>query len=285
MEFQSAADSPPEMPQSKRSREKSSPIPFSSTKKDQDDGVDSFDRPTALPHFKILWGFVNKYLGKQIQLYNRLRNGKEERVAFENLWMLFDSKDTIYCPLRRAGLDIYSTVGSLEHRAVGRHTPQAYRVVATAGGLSFARIMTPTSGLNEDSNPSIGAEINNEVNNIANVITQAQAATISRKARDSYSDFYVYCFFVDFNGIEYGMVREVFYFKPYERDIDIRTLQAYPAQFSTQNDMFLNRGKSFIDATNVSHMQYEGPTAGPNREDVSRNGPFVVLGAFGLHNL
>lgn len=282
VESRSATGSPLETPEVKRKREDSSSLPFSPAKSDRDDSVDSFDRPTALPHFQTFLRFVDKYLGKQIQLYDRLREGTEERVSFENLWMLFDSKDTIYCPLREAGQEEYSNVESSDHRPVRRHTPQAYRVVATAGGIPFARTMAPTSGMNgvdgsltrvSLTSPFMEADSKTEVNAIANIFTQAQVATISRKVRNSYSEFYVYCFYVDFNGIEYGTVREVFVFKPYEREMDIRTLQAYPSR-SVTNNMFLNRGQSFIDATKVCHMQYEGLTTGPNREDI--NSPVVV---------
>ncbi|KAI0193584.1 hypothetical protein EV127DRAFT_360831 [Xylaria flabelliformis] len=99
----------------------------------------SFDKPAALPHFQSFVAFVDKYLGKQINLYNRLREAKEERVAFENLWMLFESMDTIYCPLREVGQDekinLFDDTGNRpKHKPIRRHTPQAYRVVTASWG-------------------------------------------------------------------------------------------------------------------------------------------------------
>jgi hypothetical protein len=95
----------------------------------------------------------------------------------------------------------------------------------------------------------------------------SQSVDISRRIRSSYTELYVYCFYVDFNGIEYGTVREVFVFKPYEREVEIRNLQAYPVGYLAE-DGFLGRGKRFLDVTEISHLQYDGLTVGPAREEV-----------------
>lgn len=104
------------------------------------------------------------------------------------------------------------------------------------------------------------------VETLADILTQA--GKISRGIRNNCTNFYVYCFYLDFNGIEFGTVQDVSIFKPYKREINIQNLQAYPAQFAPLEKWFKN-GEKLIDATKVSHLQYEGLTAGPNRKEVS----------------
>ncbi|KAK3988845.1 hypothetical protein QBC44DRAFT_242802 [Cladorrhinum sp. PSN332] len=215
--------------------------------------------PEALTHFRVLIEFIDKYLAREVNLYHDLRAGSMERVAFENLWMLFEAGDTIFCPLREPGREAYLTTEGhgRAHRPVQRYTPQGYRVVATEGGL-------PISGsparqhvyYTHDGNP--------------------RRPPISSRVRGFYTDFRVYCYFIDFNGKEYGSVRDVFVFKPYERELDIRSLQAYPIVFA-DGSMLLNRGFKFVGATVVSHMQYEGLTVGANREEASFHFPSSFL--------
>lgn len=218
-----------------------------------DDSLEPFDRPSALPHFQALLAFVDEYLGKRIQLYERLREGKEQLIAFENLWMLFDAGDTIYCPLREAGTEEYFNLDGPAHTPIQRHAPQAYRVAATGGGMPLERVMAPTSRVSvRDKSTS----------------TLTHAIDLSWSIRDNYTEFNVYCFYVDFNGIEYGTVREVFIFKPYEREMEIRALPAYPDRYLVHDNLH-QRGEMFLQVTSISHLQYEGLAVGPNREEAS----------------
>ncbi|KAJ2988903.1 hypothetical protein NUW58_g3738 [Xylaria curta] len=241
---------------------------------DSEESIKAFDKPAALPHFEHFVAFVDNYLSKQIQLYARLRDAKEERVAFENLWMLFDSKDTIYCPLREVsqGEVLYAAEGD-NHEPVRRHTPQAYRVIATAGGTPLEKSLASTDKLGFV-NPTMteqGLDLQGVQFVLPGVVLPV--ATMSRKIRNNYNELYVYCFYVDFNGLAYGVVREVFVFKPYEGEMDIRSLQAYPIEYAT-NHTLLDRGKTFLQLTKVSHKRYEGLTTGPNREEI--NSPVIV---------
>lgn len=63
--------------------------------------------------------------------------------------------------------------------------------------------------------------------------------------------------------------------------MDIRTLQAYPTQFSTpkqsqvgtkislQNDRYLAWGNKFIDYTFISHLSFDGLTAEKSRQEIN----------------
>ncbi|RTE85317.1 hypothetical protein BHE90_000133 [Fusarium euwallaceae] len=250
--------------------EENDALPFAKVSGSNDDALEAFDWPSALPHFQVLLAFVDEYLGEQIQLYERLRMGKEQHIAFENLWMLFDVGDTIYCPLREAGTEEHFNVEGPghTHTPIQRHTPQAYRVVATNGGMPYERVMAPSSKMrgNDKSVAIVGTGTQTGAEAIASVLTHP--AELWGKVRNNYTEFNVYCFYLDFNGVEYGSVREVFVFKPYEREMEIRALQAYPDRYMIE-DQLRQRGEMFLDVTRISHMQYEGLTVGPSREEAS----------------
>ncbi|RSL82429.1 hypothetical protein CEP51_005150 [Fusarium floridanum] len=248
-----------EVSHAQESHEENDALPFAKVSGSDDDALEAFDRPSALPHFQTLVAFVNEYLGEQIQLYERLRTGQEQHIAFENLWMLFDVGDTIYCPLREAGTEEYFNEEGPGHTPIQRHTPQAYRVVATNGGMPFERVMAPSSKMRgKDKSVAIaGTGTQTGAEAIANILTHS--AQLSSNVRDNYTEFNVYCFYLDFNGVEYGSVREVFVFRPYEREMEIRALQAYPDRYMIE-DQLRQRGEMFLDVTRISHMQYEGLT-------------------------
>lgn len=263
---ESAQQSQPITPEAEANPKEGSQLPLSS---DQEDSVEVFNKPAALPHFQIFVAFVEKYLGEKIKLFNRLREAKQESVAFEDLWMLFDSRDTIYCPLREVARDgLANTVDINAPKPVRRYTPQAYRVTLSVGGsLLYSFLSSPGEAKILD----VSIDPTGDNLPITSVVTPL--VPISTRIRSSYSELDVYCFYIDFDGLSYGMVRELFNFKPYDGELDIRSLQAYPIQYAT-NHTLSNRGKTFLQLTRVSHKQYEGLNAGSNRGEI--NSPVIV---------
>ncbi|KAM7204873.1 hypothetical protein V8F33_001462 [Rhypophila sp. PSN 637] len=249
-----------------------SPIPFL-----QDDGKDSlspsYDRSWAIPHFRVLLEFVDKYLGKQIELFDRIRSGQEHSLAFKDLWMLFDTQDIVFSPVRDTEQKSFKNpLEDSDHKQVKRYASQAYQVVATTGGLPFTSAVRNTTQM----------ETSEEKPQKAEDGAEGSGPKSSKGIRASYTDLIIYCFSLDFNGVEFGAVREVFVFKPYELKMDVRTLQVIPIRQVTSlahlsgraHDLLVERGRHFANATKVSHLQYEGLTAGSTREDI--NSPVVV---------
>ncbi|APA16115.1 hypothetical protein sscle_16g108850 [Sclerotinia sclerotiorum 1980 UF-70] len=267
-----AFDSSTEAPVTTLNREESDLLPFATTKSSGDDEIPAYDRSTALLHFQAFLSFIDEFFGKKIQLYERLRNGEEHHIAFENLWMLFDTDDTIYCPLREATSEEHAnSEGDDDHTQIRRYTPQAYRVVATSGGMPLTRTMAPVLKVTIEDDvvapgPVSKSSMKANVKTLADILTQT--AKISRNIRGNYSDFKVYCFYIDFDGVEFGMVQDLFIFNPYEREMNIHDLEAYPVNYKLCEKLFHN-GEKFIDATRVSHLQYEGLTVGPSREEIN----------------
>ncbi|KAK4209029.1 hypothetical protein QBC37DRAFT_431008 [Rhypophila decipiens] len=260
------------------------PPPDQSDTHIQEDEREPFERPIALAHFRAFVGFVDKYLGRQIQQYELLREGKASAVAFENLWMLFDSNDMIYCPVRDGSESYCHDISMEDYKPVKRYTPQAYRVVATTGGLPFPKTMAPMFSRNGQIMSNLKMVLATSGMNVDDVQGYKEGVAASNqpihamfnkphRVRESYSEFQVYCFYLDFDGVKYGMVPDVFVFKPYEREMEIRNLQAYPINYALDHNLE-ERGKSFLHATKISHLQYEGLTVGSNREEI--NSPVVI---------
>ncbi|KAK0616337.1 hypothetical protein B0T14DRAFT_434119 [Immersiella caudata] len=207
--------------------------------------------------------FIDKYFAKQILLLSRLKSGEEHEVAFQDLWCLFDAGTIVYRPPTeslRGGVDVVSDDSP---PAVFRATSQAYRVVSTSGGVPML------SHVMDGRSPRARSGL------VDHPETEESHSTNPRKIRAAYTEFYVYCASVDFDGTAYGVIRQIFVFKPFEGRVEVKSLQAYPV--SASPDLYpslLARGRAFIAATNVSHMQYEGLTSGTVREEI--NSPVVV---------
>ncbi|RYP23849.1 hypothetical protein DL765_000926 [Monosporascus sp. GIB2] len=263
--------SPPETSDAAENREASGALPLDET---EDDTLETFNRPSAISHFQGLLDFVHNYLGPQLALFKRFREGTEKAVAFENLWMLFDTYDTIYCPMREAG---QISIGTKRHKAISRHTPQAYRVLATTGGTPLTSTMVhrpqPKLVMSFSQQPPLpttqgsGAAAVGGAGYLADYLGP-EAVSQSGKARNSYTPLYVFCFYIDFNGLEFGTVCDTFEFKPYEQEISIRDLKVFPLIYAPPK-FLVDRGKKFVDATNVAHMEYRGMTVGHSREEIN----------------
>ncbi|KAI1142730.1 hypothetical protein F5Y05DRAFT_129218 [Hypoxylon sp. FL0543] len=223
-----------------------------------------YERPEALTHFRELLKFVDKYLKPQIMLYEKVREGLATKIAFENLWMLFSFNETIYCPIKRGRqeVDVFDGPGQAPMKKYilrTRLTPQAYRVVYTDGGIAL---------------------YNNQTRDDDSMITSTSARKtksqnqedITVGTKEKFCPLTVYCFSVGSDAERYAPVEDFFVFKPFEGEVDITSLEAYPLRFHRQqariSEMLLERGRKFIDMTSISHMTYEGLTVGNEKEEV-----------------
>lgn len=161
-----------------------------------------------------------------------------------------------------------------------RPGPQAYRVVSTQGGR-------PRSHAAASDHRQI-ISLNNERSAVSdgfNVNHNTQDTSIVLGARDRFSSLIVFGFYIDFNSVSYGPITDVIIFKPYEGELEITNLEAYPlhylkmegqAPYGTQDDYLLQRGRRFVDSTAVSHLNYEGLSSGDEKEEVGYYSPWNV---------
>ncbi|GKT52759.1 p-loop containing nucleoside triphosphate hydrolase [Colletotrichum tofieldiae] len=259
-----------------------------------------FLRPSALAHFRTITRFVDQYLQSSLELYAKIKSGKEDKVAFENLWMLFDAGTTIYCPYR-SGKETFSTTDVLSDRSDdsgilfeltesrARYSPQAYCVLSTRGGTFLKTSLMP-GGIEED------FEENDFLQNVDALLRldrwdlfrhgdsggyrkdiaqplmrHGAGGAATRRNKNTTSTLVIACFNVEYDGDRFGTQRELFEVKPYSGLKEVRDLEVFPVQYLKDEEMdrLLQRGRKFVDLTNNAHMSYEGTTAGSTRETIN----------------
>lgn len=261
-------------------KEADDPLPFPASSVEEPE-EEKFESREALTHFRILLEFVDEYFASQLLLLQRLRLGQEEKIAFQDLWMLFDAGDTIYCPFLEGG----TTYGLSDdrHTTKTRYLPQIFRVLGTTGGLPLRKTLAPRVKIRGEYDDDDDVWGNLLVSGLfrQRVLPSTAVNLASGRARDRFTPLYVVCFHVDFDGVKYGTVREIFSFKPYDGLVDIRSLGAYPIEYlrtesnpqtsepQLELDRYLSRGRKFIDVTAVSHLSYESLTVGNSREEIN----------------
>lgn len=247
------------------------------------------DTQEAISHFHLMLQFMDLYLGKDLSVYEDVKQAKSTKISFENLWMLFGYGETIFCPLKRGGQEIENMLGPETLRTRSHLTPQAYRVLGSIGGLPF------TSGIDHARPEALN---NLHPKSDPSTVDTYHATTphvggYYMGIRERFGPLYVYCFYIDFDGKKYGAAHDVFLFKPFEGEADITSLEAYPVRFLdqiTETDSSIRhvedlvaRGRKFIDLTVPSHMNYEGWTTSDYTEEVCCG--MRIPPAFLLHSL
>ncbi|CAI6342066.1 unnamed protein product [Periconia digitata] len=238
---------------------------------------DPWESAEALPHFKEIVNFLDRYLGEKIRLYSSLRAGSHTHVAFDDLWMLFERDDMIVCPKRKQGEYIYSTgVGkdAVDYVSGSYYVPQAFRVLTRHGGVPLWGKLIRSKTENVPRVKKEGANIVDMVDSEM-VDRQDQVENTSHKSR--YAPLYVYCYMLTYKGQRWTTNTEVFAIKPYERLMEITSLEVYPMTENSRKTSgvdFASRGKQYITYTNISHLQYRGLTLGPDYEEF--DGPLIV---------
>lgn len=261
----------------------------------------TYIRPSALPHFRVVLQFVDRYLSSSLGLYERLKSGQEDKVAFENLWMLYDAGALIYCPYRSSD-GSFTTFDNLSERSGAasyvegeltelrpRYSPQAYCVLSVRGGIPLRKDLVPGYDEEDDLDNDLfhgfdtlrlgklrlfrhGEFGTFRKDPYAQQLTARQdLGGVPKKRRSqTTSSLIIACFCIDYDGDQFGAQREFFEIKPYDGLKDIRGIEVYPAHYigERESDRLLARGRKFLDLMESSHMAYEGTTAGHLRERV-----------------
>lgn len=143
----------------------------------------------------------------------------------------------------------------------GETLPQAYRVLCTSGGKHLHGRLLAGETVAAD-------EVIFKLNRSG--IAHLAQRGMQRK-KEKYSYFHIYCYFMDYNGTKFGPLTEAFVIRPYEGEVDVTSLETFPAKYLPQpvtTQGLIERGRKFIDFTAVTHLQYEGLTLGDSREEV-----------------
>ncbi|KAK6079671.1 hypothetical protein SCUP515_03927 [Seiridium cupressi] len=237
---------------------------------------ESFDN-NLLEQLKFILDFMDEHLTDTIRKYEDARTGKLKSIVYEDLWMLYKPGDIIYTPLRRAAATSFPPppppprnqphrpakntlpIPNILLQGFGRDTPQAYKIIAITGGRPFAT-----------------------------------ATTVTPRKVNTYTQLKLLCYFIDSNGYRFDCMADTFTFKPFDNEISITDLEAYPIAYASLGEArgekpmleFLqSRGKSFIEVCEASHKLYEGLAYNyeGNKEEI--NTPVIVDFALAYANM
>ncbi|KAI9773325.1 MAG: hypothetical protein M1840_007540 [Geoglossum simile] len=224
----------------------------------------AYESKEALEHFLALMSFVDKYLCKTMKKYGELQSAARTKAHFEDLWMVFDAGDIIFSPCRR---DKTIWIGNASYNRIRKDDPQAYRIVSVTGGRQLpesrrAKVLPhmppgpppPPPGQYPPPGPN-----------------PPQMVYLPHQGYDEFSPLVIDCYGLDFNGMDYGISGGKFRIDPYEDETAINSLEAYPLRFSEEGGLqqrLVDRGRKFIQLSEVSHRFYEGLTFGEDREEI-----------------
>ncbi|KAI0017487.1 hypothetical protein F4780DRAFT_587807 [Xylariomycetidae sp. FL0641] len=227
----------------------------------------------AISHFREMIRFLEEYARPQVDAHDAIQETRCSKISFQNLWMLFNSDDTLYCPSRVAGQFISFREGpnTKSFTSIASYTPQAYQVVAIHGG-------GPSTNYKYHNNclwNLVFSTLNRpQVNRRPSDPSSRGPATI----RGSLSPLVVHCVSVTTDGEMFYPREDFFVFKPFEGEFDITSLEAYPLQFhpgsEERRQYLVDRGRKLVGMMSISHLRYEGPTAHEDKEEVAS--PVVV---------
>ncbi|KAL8398473.1 hypothetical protein RB596_005847 [Gaeumannomyces avenae] len=252
----------------------------------REDAAEPYDSKKALLHFRELMAFIDRYLGQKRRLYDDIQLGIPPRVTFEDVWMLFDFGDTILCP-SRGSEDIF--IGENVHTSIQRHVPQAYRVIASAGGVLQGRRFVPRALPAAGSGDRAGRETLKSTKAVAADPSEPQSQQFyvrqllelideqqsGEKADDRFTPLLVSCYYIDFDGARLSAVPEIFKIRPFDGEMEVTSLNAFPMAYqrhlATQDkaiDLHA-RGLKFLEWTRVTHLSYDGQTVGETQEEIT----------------
>jgi hypothetical protein len=184
-----------------------------------------------LEHLQVLVDFIHNDLKPELELRRIIEQGLIEKIAFKDLWHLFNPGDIVFVT-RRAGGEDYE---------------RALRVYCVTGGRK-SLIYDP-----------------GEVTGGAKAVPKIGSADANEPA-----SLFLDCFGIEFNGTHYGPRSQQFYIKPYSGEHAIDALPVYPARFAARHEerlqRLLERGKSFRGLDHVAHKFYEGLTTKDTEE-------------------
>lgn len=217
---------------------------------------DSLDSQVAFTQLKELLEFIESYLQVEIDLFHQYKNGTRPDVTFNNLWMLFDSTDTVFCPLKKGENRIYadgqkdSVFYTMEFEL-----PQVYRILATSGGIDRR---PPQAKLKKSSQKS----------------AQEADKGVSQHIREKWTSLYLDCYFIQFDGVRFRAITDSFELKPSQGELPVTSLEVFPVHYHTSSgdggiESLIQRGAHYADLTSVEHVSHKGLTLGERKEEVS----------------
>ena len=179
---------------------------------------------------RCLVEFMNHDMKDIFLVQQGLSDCTRHTIAFDYLWLLFRPGDMIV----KKGDQM-----------------RAYIVLHVTGGRAMDRYTRTTGKEDISYEPYMSKEEQQE--------KEAYLAKFPRT-----SPFVIDCFYIDFDGSNFGPLPETFRLGEYDGEVHINSLEAYPVRFdkdARQTEMALKkRGKRFVRLARGDHKSYSGRT-------------------------
>ncbi|OJD24079.1 hypothetical protein ACJ73_04560 [Blastomyces percursus] len=182
----------------------------------------------AFEELGFLMNFVDNDMQELLHIRRQIRENELQQIHFEHLWLLFQPGVIVISPNTNSKL-------------------RAYQVLHVTGGR---RIIDVDNHSKSESPASLD---NTDYDN------QEGYAVISTR---QCSDFFVDCFYIDFNGEKYGPRPQRFVISEFVGERSISSLPIYPSNQSQINEHILDRlrerGQKFVHFSRRKRLLYNG---------------------------
>lgn len=180
---------------------------------------------------RCLITFMDSDLKDVFSVQNTIDNGTRKLIAFDHLWQLY-----------KPGHVVIS----------GKGQKRAYVVLHVTGGRTLPRSSQRVMDTDD--------------------VDEGHAAS-RRKEREAYdakyakaSPFVIDCFYLDFDGTNFGPLPQKFMLQDYEGEVAITSLEVFPIRFDEDpkktEKSLVRRGRKFVKLASVDHKYYSGRTLG-----------------------
>lgn len=212
--------------------------------------VDNTNTSEGLEHLRLLVEFMDKDLKPLIDLRKQIADRTLRKIAFADLWHLFEHGQEVRAPGNE--LQLYRVLKVSPVPAL--HTA----CILLRVGRRLTSFDTQFTGGRE----ILDAEKDPPEN-------QASVEGLPNGV------FILECFYYAFDGVQYGPVQKTIPMRRYEGEREINSLQVYPLVFdhnpeATQNKL-IQRGHIFANlsqSSTTAHKQYSGLTLDEPKEEV-----------------
>ena len=209
--------------------EKTSEIKAENTFQTQKLDTERVDNTRLRDELRCLVTFMDTDLKDIYSVQKGLDRGTRKLIAFDHLWQLF-----------KPGIVVIS----------GKEQKRAYVVLHITGGRALQResqLAVAKDGAAEGYDAK------------------------RREEREAYfakypktSPFVIDCFYIDFDGTNFGPLPQKFMLEDYDGEVPINSLEVFPIKFDEDpkktEKSLVKRGRKFVKLANVDHKYYSGRT-------------------------
>ena len=185
------------------------------------------DRTRLRDELRCLVKFMDDDMKKIHSAQKGIDDGTKTTIAFDYLWQLFKPGDLVI---------------------KGGEQKRAYIVLHVTGGRALHRSARSTH-----------REKDRWLNPQELLAKEAYLAKYPKT-----TPFVLDCFYLDFDGTNFGPRPEKFMFQEYDGEVPINSLEVFPAKFDESpkqtEKALVKRGKRFVKLTRVDHKYYSGKT-------------------------